>query len=71
MHIDWAATGAWASFFATVLMGAFIYGRLTQQVKTNSEDIRELKGDFRAIGKTVNDHTADIAGIKAHLGLEK
>ena len=38
MHIDWAATGSWASFCASIIVGAFIYGRLTQQVKTNSED---------------------------------
>lgn len=49
MHIDWAATGAWASFFATVLMGAFIYGRLTQQVKNNSEAIAEVKADVREL----------------------
>lgn len=49
MHIDWAARGSWASFCASIIVGAFIYGRLTQQVKNNSEAIAEVKADVREL----------------------
>jgi hypothetical protein len=71
MHIDWAATGAWASFFAVLLSATFVYGRLTQQVKTNTDDIRDLKSDYRQHDVTISRHGTDIALIKQHLELDK
>jgi hypothetical protein len=63
MHIDWGAVGSWASFAATLAIGAFVYGRLTERVANHDNRILKLEGD-------VAGHDRDIVRIKEHLKLK-
>ena len=64
MHIDWAALGSWASFAATLAIGAFVYGRLTERVANHDTRILKLEDDSTR-------HDRDIVRIKEHLGIEQ
>jgi archaellum component FlaG (FlaF/FlaG flagellin family) len=63
-HADWSAIGSWASFAATILIGAFVYGRLTEKVANVVNDVRDLKAESA-------DHSKRITRIEAHLGIDK
>jgi hypothetical protein len=63
MHIDWGAVGSWASFAATLIIGAFVYGRLTERVANHDTRIFKLES-------TSEDHDRDIVRIKEHLKLK-
>ena len=63
MHIDWGAVGSWASFAATLAIGAFVYGRLTERVANHDGRILKLEGDSER-------HDRDIVRIKEHLKLK-
>lgn len=63
MHIDWSAIGSWASFFASIVVGAFVYGRLTEKVAGHDNRILKLETDSQQ-------HDREIVKIKAHVGLD-
>ena len=63
MHIDWGAVGSWASFAATLAIGAFVYGRLTERVANHDDRIVKLQGASLS-------HDRDIVRIKDHLNLD-
>ncbi len=63
MHIDWGAVGSWASFAATLVIGAFVYGRLTERVANHDNRILKLESSSE-------DHDRDIVRIKEHLKLK-
>jgi len=55
--------GSWASFAATLAIGAFVYGRLTERVANHDTRILKIEGD-------VAGHDRDIVRIKEHLRLK-
>lgn len=74
MHIDWvavAALGSLASFAATLLIGAFVHGRLTERVAGHDTRILKLETRADASDSLHTKHATDIAQIKAHLRLDK
>ncbi|MFP5276962.1 MAG: hypothetical protein ACLGPM_07595 [Acidobacteriota bacterium] len=71
MHFDWTALGTWATFFATIAVGAFVYGRLTEKVNVHDRRFMEVGGRLDGHSRTIQKHGEDIAGIKAHLNLDR
>lgn len=71
MHVDWTAIGAWTSVLVSLLVGAFVYGKLTQRVADLSEDMREVKTDVRDLKGTVQDQGNAITRILTHLKLDR
>lgn len=53
MHIDWSAIGSWASFAATLIVGAFVYGRLTEKVSGHTNRIEKLEDKVDSHGTRI------------------
>jgi hypothetical protein len=60
MHssLDWSAIGSWLSFGATLFVGAFVYGRLTEKVSGHEHRIEKLED-------AKDDHSQRIAKLEA------
>ncbi len=70
MQFDWTAIGAWASFLATVIVGAFVYGRTTEKVETHSNKFLEVDTRLNSHSADLRRHDNDLTRIKTHLNLD-
>jgi len=70
MHFDWTALGTWATFFSTILIGVFVYGRLTERVSNLVEEVRDIKRDLRDVQATAESQGHDLTRIKTFLKLD-
>ncbi len=57
-HLDWSAIGSWLSFGASIFVGAFVYGRLTEKVSGHDRRIAKLED-------AKEDHAERIAKLEA------
>lgn len=70
MHFDWTALGTWATFFATIAVGAFVYGKLTEKVATHDAKFIELSLRLNSHASDLKRDRDDIVRIKTHLNLD-
>jgi uncharacterized membrane-anchored protein YhcB (DUF1043 family) len=70
MHIDWTALGTWATFLTCLVTGLVVYGRMTQKVVDNTDDIREVRNDIKDVNTKLETQGNEIVRIKAHIGID-
>lgn len=51
--LDWSALGSWLSLASTLIVGVFVYGRLTEKVNGHDKRIEKLEDKVDAHGSRI------------------